>query len=147
MNNENNSFDNIDTNIENTKSEERVELTQVRYGRASKGLSIASLVISIITVAVAIISIYLCIEYVRLSPNPENNPGTGISAGVAAIFSVIFSFVSIGGSIIPLGLGIGALANRPSKVSKKIGIAGVALSAISIVACVTILIILSKSST
>lgn len=141
MNNENNSFDNIDTNIENTKSEERVELTQVRYGRASKGLSIASLVISIITVAVAIISIYLCIESIRATTNPDNNPGTAIGGGFAAVFMVIFSLPCIGVSVVSLGLGIGALANRPSKSSKNIGIIGVILSAVSIIACVLALIL------
>lgn len=141
MNNENNSFDNIDTNIENTKSEERVELTQVRYGRASKGLSIASLVISIITVAVAIISTYLCIESIRATTNPDNNPGTAIGGGFAAVFMVIFSLPCIGVSVVSLGLGIGALANRPSDVSKKVGITGVVLSAVSIVACAISLIL------
>ncbi len=141
MNNENNSFDNINKSIEETKNEERMELTQVRYGRESKGLSIASLVISIITMAVAIISTYLCIESIRATTNPDNNPGTAIGGGFAAIFMVIFSIPCIGVSVVSLGLGIGALANRPSDVSKKIGITGVALSAVSIVACALSLIL------
>lgn len=140
MNNDNNSFENVDIETETSGGESHEELTGEKYGRASKGLSIASLVISIITVIVAIFATYLCIESIRMSANPDNDLGTGIGGALSAVFMIVFSLPCIGVSVISLGLGIGALANHPNKTSKKIGISGVVLSAISILTCVAILI-------
>lgn len=140
MNNDNNSFENVEIESKASVNESHAELTGERYGRASKGLAIASLVISIITVIVAIFATYLCIESIKMSANPDNDLGTGIGGALSAVFMIVFAFPCIGVSVVSLGLGIGALVNHPNKMSKKIGISGVILSAISILACVAILI-------